>query len=312
MGETRQEQQLSLRVMYTANSKVLHFQKPFSSCDEHFRGKMLVKNQKYVKVAKTEEGYEDFNTFLQKVIEKLGLPLQSELRLADESGTEVDADVFEELLQAGNLTVTVSTEQSIGKIYYYLILMGKQWIISDKCGEGQIILSLYVHILNCVTVVLHEHVSHTTSPVSDISSSSVSENSIRLVSSDSSDATVIIKTNGGKRTHAERESAKEMVGDALHSKPGLYLQNIFINIWEEYDKTKTLTDRTRRQMVNLLVADMTEVHGRIPPTSVCMKYALGIISVFPSLRDPYSDNGYEHFYDPQSGPGYLAWRLKTV
>ncbi|KAG7335613.1 hypothetical protein KOW79_000306 [Hemibagrus wyckioides] len=74
---------------------------------------MLVKNQKYVKVAKTEEGYEDFNTFLQKVIEKLGLPLQSELRLADESGTEVDADVFEELLQAGNLTVTVSTEQSI-------------------------------------------------------------------------------------------------------------------------------------------------------------------------------------------------------
>ncbi|XP_058264491.1 uncharacterized protein LOC131364868 isoform X3 [Hemibagrus wyckioides] len=239
MGETRQEQQLSLRVMYTANSKVLHFQKPFSSCDEHFRGKMLVKNQKYVKVAKTEEGYEDFNTFLQKVIEKLGLPLQSELRLADESGTEVDADVFEELLQAGNLTVTVSTEQSI-------------------------------------------------------------------------DATVIIKTNGGKRTHAERESAKEMVGDALHSKPGLYLQNIFINIWEEYDKTKTLTDRTRRQMVNLLVADMTEVHGRIPPTSVCMKYALGIISVFPSLRDPYSDNGYEHFYDPQSGPGYLAWRLKTV
>ncbi|KAG7335616.1 hypothetical protein KOW79_000309 [Hemibagrus wyckioides] len=78
---------------------------------------MLVKNQKYVKVAKTEEGYEDFNTFLQKVIEKLGLPLQSELRLADESGTEVDADVFEELLQAGNLTVTVSTEQSIAEDY---------------------------------------------------------------------------------------------------------------------------------------------------------------------------------------------------
>ncbi|KAG7313896.1 hypothetical protein KOW79_022392 [Hemibagrus wyckioides] len=80
---------------------------------------MLVKvrfgeNQKYVKVAKTEEGYEDFNTFLQKVIETLCLPLQSELRLTDESGTEVDADVFEELLQAGNLTVTVSTEQSIG------------------------------------------------------------------------------------------------------------------------------------------------------------------------------------------------------
>lgn len=50
------------------------------------------------------------------VIEKLGLPLQSELHLTDESGTEVDADVFEELLQAGNLTVKVSTGQSSGKI----------------------------------------------------------------------------------------------------------------------------------------------------------------------------------------------------
>ncbi|KAG7318554.1 hypothetical protein KOW79_018309 [Hemibagrus wyckioides] len=86
---------------------------------------MLVKvrfeeSQKYVKVAKTEEGYEDFNTEvnnngnIKSVIEKLGLPLQTELHLTDESGTEVDADVFEELLQAGNLTVMVSTEQSRG------------------------------------------------------------------------------------------------------------------------------------------------------------------------------------------------------
>lgn len=28
--------------------------------------------------------------------------------------------------------------------------------------------------------------------------------------------------------------------------------------------------------------------------------------------DPYSKNGYEHFYDGESGSGYLAWRLKTV
>ncbi|XP_045894758.1 uncharacterized protein LOC123962629 isoform X2 [Micropterus dolomieu] len=42
-------------------------------------------------------------------------------------------------------------------------------------------------------------------------------------------------------------------------------------------------------MVNLLVADMMEVHG-----------------------NPYSGNGYEHFYDAESGSGYLAWRIKTV
>ncbi|KAI7792500.1 hypothetical protein IRJ41_015721, partial [Triplophysa rosa] len=44
-------------------------------------------------------------------------------------------------------------------------------------------------------------------------------------------------------------------------------------IMYEYDKTKTLSNSTRRQLVNMLVANMIEVHG---------------------------------------GTGYLAWRLKTV
>ncbi|KAK0148823.1 hypothetical protein N1851_010769 [Merluccius polli] len=41
-------------------------------------------------------------------------------------------------------------------------------------------------------------------------------------------------------------------------------------------------------------------------------YARGIVDMFPYLRDPYSKNGYEHFYDGESGSGYLAWRLKTI
>ncbi|XDV21824.1 hypothetical protein PO909_026844 [Leuciscus waleckii] len=225
---------------------------------------MLVKvrfgeTQKYVKVAQTEEGYEDYNTFLQKVIEKLGLPLQTELHVTDESGTEVDADVFEELLKAGNLTIHVSTEKS--------------------------------------TVVLNQD-SSSELLVSDTSSS---------VASDSSDATVIIEINNEyKRTHIEQESANEMVRNVLQSKPGGE------KILHEYDKTKTLTDATRRQMVNLLVADMMEVHGRIPPTHVRTKYAVGITTLFPNLSDPYSGNGYEHYYDAESGSGYLAWRIKTV
>ncbi|KAG7505294.1 hypothetical protein JOB18_028427 [Solea senegalensis] len=230
---------------------------------------MLVKvrfgeTQKYVKVAETEDGYDDFNTFLQKVILKLQLPLETELHLTDESGTEVDADVFEELLQAGNLTVRVTTEMS--------------------------------------TVMLQHDCA---SLESDNSSESVSQDSLQT-SSDSSDATVIVQTNGGTRTHAERESAKKMVREVLQTKPGGQV------ILDEYDKMKTLMDSTRRQMVNLLVANMVEIHGRSPPVSVRSKYAFGIISLFPSLRDPYSDNGYEHFYDPQSGSGYLAWRIKTV
>ncbi|KAK7138520.1 hypothetical protein R3I94_013980 [Phoxinus phoxinus] len=65
-------------------------------------------------------------------------------------------------------------------------------------------------------------------------------------------------------------------------------------------------------MVNLLVADMMEVHGRIPPTHVRTKYAVGITTLFPNLSDPYSGNGYEHYYDAESWSGYLAWRIKTV
>ena len=49
------------------------------------------------------------------VIQKIDLPLEIELHLTDDSGTEVDADVFEELLQAGNLTVRVATERSRGE-----------------------------------------------------------------------------------------------------------------------------------------------------------------------------------------------------
>ena len=46
-----------------------------------------------------------------------------------------------------------------------------------------------------------------------------------------------------------------MVKDALLAKPGGQI------ILDEYDKTKTLKDGTRRQLVNLLVADMVEFHG---------------------------------------------------
>ncbi|KAJ8362035.1 hypothetical protein AAFF_G00400220 [Aldrovandia affinis] len=41
-------------------------------------------------------------------------------------------------------------------------------------------------------------------------------------------------------------------------------------------------------------------------------YARGIVSLFPYLSDPHSKNGYEHYYDGESGTGYLAWRIKTI
>uniref|UniRef100_A0AAR2KNE9 Uncharacterized protein n=1 Tax=Pygocentrus nattereri TaxID=42514 RepID=A0AAR2KNE9_PYGNA len=63
-------------------------------------------------------------------------------------------------------------------------------------------------------------------------------------------------------------------------------------IFQEYHKTSGLSDGTRRKMVNILVADMVEGHGRIPPVNVRISYALGIITLFPHLKDLDSVNGY--------------------
>ncbi|KAK7915376.1 hypothetical protein WMY93_011137 [Mugilogobius chulae] len=78
------------------------------------------------------------------------------------------------------------------------------------------------------------------------------------------------------------------------------------------NRKKSLSHRSRRQLVNLIVSEMTERHGRMPSRKQKENYALGIITAFPSLRDPFSQKGYEHFYDAEKGTGYLAWRLKTL
>lgn len=49
---------------------------------------------------------------------------------------------------------------------------------------------------------------------------------------------------------------------------------------------------TRWQLVNIVVSHMKEIHGRIPTCKQRETYALGIISLFPSLRDPFSAKGY--------------------
>nr|XP_055035025.1 uncharacterized protein LOC129422902 [Misgurnus anguillicaudatus]XP_055035026.1 uncharacterized protein LOC129422902 [Misgurnus anguillicaudatus] len=100
--------------------------------------------------------------------------------------------------------------------------------------------------------------------------------------------------------------AKRLVESILIQKPGGE------QIINEYNRTKSLGDETRRKMVNILAADMTEKNGSSPPRQVKEKYARGIVALFPYLSDPFSKNGYEHYYDGESGTGYLAWRIKTI
>ncbi|XP_054483514.1 uncharacterized protein LOC129116845 [Anoplopoma fimbria] len=82
------------------------------------------------------------------------------------------------------------------------------------------------------------------------------------------------------------EAAKEMVENALLRKPGGE------DVLEEYKSENTLTHSTRRHLVNILTSHMTEMHGRIVPRQQKEKYALGIITLFPSLKDPFSPKGY--------------------
>ncbi|KAL1023833.1 hypothetical protein UPYG_G00046910 [Umbra pygmaea] len=102
------------------------------------------------------------------------------------------------------------------------------------------------------------------------------------------------------------DAARNMISAILHSRPGGE------KVFQEYATSKSLTDSTRRLMVNLVVADMMENHGRTPPSIVRTNYALGIVTLFPYLSDPDSEHGYEQYYDSASGSGYLTWRIKTV
>ncbi|KAM9398777.1 uncharacterized protein ACWYII_031268 isoform 11-T11 [Salvelinus alpinus] len=139
---------------------------------------------------------------------------------------------------------------------------------------------------------------------------SMSGVSICSVGSDSSGSALTLeKTKARKRgltdEPTDRNAARDMISAILHSKPGGE------KVFQEYGKTKGLTDSTRRLMVNIIVADMMESHG-IPPSSVRTNYALGIVTLFPYLNDPDSEHGYEKYYDAASGSGYLTWRIKTV
>ncbi|XP_056608550.1 uncharacterized protein LOC130426051 isoform X2 [Triplophysa dalaica] len=146
---------------------------------------------------------------------------------------------------------------------------------------------------------------------SEISVSSCPELSSSSVKSKYSDSTAIPQSVKTRKRQLLEENpdcnvAKDLVYAALHSKLGGF------DILKEYEQTNTLSDKTRRKLVNILVADMVESHGRIPPVNIRISYALGIITLFPHLKDKCSPTGYEQYYDPRSGLGYLAYRLKTV
>ncbi|XP_045074996.1 uncharacterized protein LOC121558851 isoform X1 [Coregonus clupeaformis] len=218
-------------------------------------GSMLLKAklgdvQKFVRI--TEPNLKDF---LIAAFAKFGVPAVTEgVKIVDSSGTELDDDVFEDIIKdpsTGVLTIKYDSES-----------------------------------------------------VSMVASSEQSQPS-SLDTLDSEDTVIISDSPSRKRQRLDTE-AKQLVESALTNKTGGE------RIINEYNRTKSLTDETRRKMVNMLAADMTEMNGTSPPRQVKEMYAKGIVTLFPYLSDPFSKNGYEHYYDGESGTGYLAWRIKTI
>ncbi|CAL8348271.1 uncharacterized protein LOC115556062 isoform X2 [Gadus morhua] len=236
--------------------------------------------QKYIKVPQTDDNFH-FLQFLQEATDKFSLQAQhlSEgvLALTDASDTEVDADTFDELIKSGVRNFKVGYRKyPVTELDIELVEYNSQSsVLSDSTASP---------------------VSLPGPPASPASANS--------------DSTIILPSTKERRKRGlvelERNEARQKVDTILRSNPKGE------EIFKEYDKTKTLSDTTRRHMINILVAEMTDSHGRIPPRSVRTSYALGIVNLFPYLQDPYSEHGYEHYYDPEANTGYLAWRLKTV
>ncbi|XP_026012704.1 uncharacterized protein LOC113015024 isoform X3 [Astatotilapia calliptera] len=145
---------------------------------------------------------------------------------------------------------------------------------------------------------------------SDYSLSSASDCSDSSFSSNASTSTILLDEGPRKKTRVEgtvdAASAKKLIEGVLGTNSGGE------EVLQEYHTTQTLTDATRRKMVNIIVAHMIDCHGHLPTKAVREQYALGVVTLFPSLKDPYSKKGYEHFYDAASSTGYISWRLKTI
>ncbi|XP_019220623.1 uncharacterized protein LOC102076367 isoform X3 [Oreochromis niloticus] len=244
--------------------------------------------QKYVKLEEVDGRFE-FMQFHEKVIERFCLPPDAKVVYKDATGTEVDEVIFSDLISQGTVVLTVFS--------------------SDE--------------------------------FSDCSLSSASDCSDSSFSSNASTSTILLDEGPRKKTRVEgtvdAASAKKLIEGVLGTNSGGE------EVLQEYHTTQTLTDATRRKMVNIIVAHMIDCHGyvfylcilfffkiqvtilpllkhanlksffrHLPTKAVREQYALGIVTLFPSLKDPYSKKGYEHFYDAASSTGYISWRLKTI
>ncbi|XP_028984186.2 uncharacterized protein LOC114842642 [Betta splendens] len=143
-------------------------------------------------------------------------------------------------------------------------------IFSDVVKEGNAVF----------TAFSNDEFSDTLSTITQTSESSCSSGA----------STLILDETPNKRKRFDETSdamlAKQLIGGVLKCKSGGE------EVLQQYKEKETLKDATRRQMINILVAHMIDTHGNLPSKAIREQYALGIVMLFPSLKDPYSKKGY--------------------
>ncbi|XP_041839021.1 uncharacterized protein LOC121655533 isoform X1 [Melanotaenia boesemani] len=194
-----------------------------------------------------------YSAILKEAKEKFGIPSDTSMYLTDETGTEVDEEVFSDVIEEKSDIL---------------------WTIVDAHS-----------------VIESPAQSSCTDTLSLSSQSSETEESL---------------TSPKRLRIDDSIEAKELIRTVLETKAGGE------KILKEYSKTREITDQVRRKLVNIVVADMVEKYGNAPPMDIRTRYAMGIVGLFPSLKDPFSQKGYEHFFDASSNEGYIAWKLKNM
>ncbi|XP_005169550.2 uncharacterized protein [Danio rerio] len=197
----------------------------------------------------------DYSSLIKEVKKKFSIE-QKDLVLQDDTGVEVDEDVFTDVLEERSRDIL--------------------WRVIDQDSECTVLDSCSSHSDTLVLTPNHTETDDRAGP------------SMKRPRFD------------------EAFEAKQFVSEIMKEKAG------GLAVLAEYNEHGKLTDSTRRQLVNIVVAYITEKEGRVPSKETKTRCALGIVTLCPSLKDPYSRTGYEHFYDPKSNQGYISWRLKTV
>ncbi|KAG5867013.1 hypothetical protein JTB14_000314 [Gonioctena quinquepunctata] len=80
-----------------------------------------------------------------------------------------------------------------------------------------------------------------------------------------------------------------------------------------YRTNKTLDDKHRKRLVNIVVNHMLQGSSDLlPSNNTKAAYASAIVHLFPALKDNTTEDGFVSFFDPVSTKGFLTNRIRTL